>query len=201
MSSIIFLLMFKLNFCKFSEKCVVCLWSLSHIYVNVLLNLSLMYVLCREHAHQIYALLWTVFGWRAFNIIYNSLISKNFQSPAGPYSIPLKPQFTSMGGKKAPFHLCRWYRCAPQARVLYQRPASLGLCAVFCPPLMLYLEFSGATLPISGLQLLLLLITTGTILNFSFHICWCYANKTELNIFEDYSTPFKNNQHEKWQIV
>lgn len=32
------------------------------------------------------------------------LISKNFQSPVGAYSIPLKPQFTSMGGKKTPFH-------------------------------------------------------------------------------------------------
>lgn len=112
---------------------MVCLWSLSHIYVNVLLNLSLMYVLCREHTHQIYALFWTVFGWRVFNIIHNSLISKNFQSPAGPYSIPLKPQFTSMGGKNLPFiPPCRWYRCDPQARVLYQRPGSLGLCAVLC---------------------------------------------------------------------
>lgn len=97
---------------------------------------------------------------------------------------------------------CRWYRCDPQARVLrdlgVQGSVPYFVCSSGPTPLMLYLEFSGATLPISGLQLLLLLITTGTILNFSFHICWCYANKTELNIFEDYSTPFKNNQHEKW---
>lgn len=38
-----------------------------------------MYVLCREHAHQIYALFWTVFGWRAFNIDHNSWFQDSYQ--------------------------------------------------------------------------------------------------------------------------